>query len=457
MAVGVWRADARSLLALAAPVVGVQVGMMAMGVVDAMMLGRVDAAALAAGALGNSVGHGLLMFPMGMLMGLAPLVAQAHGAGDRVRVSGHMRRALVLACVLAVPVSALMWNAEGALALLGQREPVRGEAASYLRGLVPGNLAFYLFGVLRQSLQAMGVVWPALAVIVVANLFNVLANWVLVFGNMGSPALGVLGSACATSLSRWLLVVGLAAVAWPVLAPFLKGGRGGSLRRLQGYRTLVAIGFPIGVQVSLEVWVFSTVAVLMGTLGATELAGHQVALSLAGLSFMVPLGLAGAATTLVGNALGRRDQPAAARAGVLSIALGAGVMALFGVAYFSLPDLLVRAFTDDAGVIAVGTVLLPIAAAFQVVDGTQVVAAGVLRGTADTRVPAVIAFVGYWLVGLPVGLVLAFPGGWGASGLWWGLTAGLASVAVLLLARARSRFSRRIELAEAPAEEPTAA
>lgn len=435
--------EMRSLLALAAPVVGVQLGIMLMGTVDVMMLGRLDATALAAGALGNAVGFGILMFPFGVLLALDPLVAQAFGARDHDRIRRHFQRGLVLAVVLSLPAGLLMWNTEGALRLLGQKEPILTLASQYIRALIPGSVAFLLFAVLRQTLQSMSIVWPALATIAAANLVNVVANYALVFGNLGFPRLEVVGSAIATSISRWCMFVGLSLIALPMLRRYLGGASWADLRPVR-YLHFLAIGLPVGLQVSLEMWVFGTVALLMGSLGTVQLAGHQIALNLAALTFMIPLGIAGAAATRVGNAIGRGDQAAGRLSASVSLCLGAGVMALFALLFWAAPAALSRLFTADSQVIRMAVLLLPIAAVFQVADGAQVVAAGVLRGTADTRWPALIAFFGYWLLGLPTGALLAYRYDWGPRGLWWGLTLGLATVAVLFLLRIRSRFSTTI-------------
>ncbi len=430
-------------MGLAAPVVGVQLGMMLMGTVDVMMLGRIDATALAAGALGNAIGFGILMFPFGVLLALDPLVAQAYGAGDHDRIGGHFQRGLVLAVALSVPAALLMWNTEGALRLFGQQEPLVSLASQYIRALIPGSVAFLLFAVLRQTLQAMSIVWPALLTIASANLVNVVANYALVFGHFGAPRLEVVGSAIATSISRWCMFVGLGLIAFPVVRRYL-GNLSWAELRPRRYGRFLAIGAPVGLQVSLEMWVFGTVAVLMGSLGALQLAGHQIALTLAALTFMIPLGIAGAAATRVGNAIGRGDQVAGQRSASVSLCLGAGVMAFFALLFWTFPTALSRLFTGDPQVIQMAVLLLPIAAVFQVADGAQVVAAGVLRGTADTRFPALIAFFGYWLLGLPTGVLLAYRLGWGPRGLWWGLTLGLATVALLFLLRIRSRFSTTI-------------
>jgi MATE family multidrug resistance protein len=443
----VWWREARSLIALAFPVICTQLGIMLMGTVDVMMLGRLSKEGLAAGALGNAVGFGLLVFPMGLLLGLDPLIAQAFGAGEHERIRAHLWRGAILAVALSIPVSLLMLRAEWLLGLLGQAGELRREAAAYMRALVPGNAAFLLFGVVRQVLQGMNITRPAFFAIVLANLGNVVANWALIFGHLGLPALGVAGAAYATSAARWMMLVFLILVAIRVLEPYRRPPGGGALRP-PAYRRLFALGVPVGFQIALEMWVFGTVAVIMGSIGPTELAGHQIALNLAALSFMVPLGLAGASAARVGNAIGSGDQERARRAARISLTLGASVMAFFGLLFAALPEQLARLFTPDRAAIEMAAVLLPIAAAFQIADGTQVVGAGILRGTADTRFPAIIAFLGYWVLGLPVGLLLAFPLGMGPRGLWWGLTLGLASVAAMFVTRIRVRFRGHIGRAE---------
>ncbi len=435
--------EAVAVVRLATPVALVQIGMMLMGTVDAMMLGRYSERALAAGALGNSVSFGLITFPMGILMALDPLVAQAFGADSHVRISRHFKQGLLLAVVLAVPLSAAMWHTEGALLLTGQRPEIAADSAAYIRVIAAGNLPFLLFVAVRQTLQAMSMIRPAAIAIVIANGVNVVANYTLIFGHFGFPELGVVGSAWATSMSRWVMLLGLVAAAWPVVQRYLAG----SWRKLMALRAFLQplrLGIPIGFQVSLEMWLFMAVALMMGNLGARELAAHQIALTLAALAFMVPLGISGAAATRVGNAIGRRDADGARRSAAVCLALGVGVMSISALTFVLAPHLLSRLFTAEAGVIAVAVILLPVAAAFQIFDGLQVVAIGALRGAADTRFPAVIALVGYWGLGLPLGAFLAFGAGMGPQGPWWGLTAGLGSVAILVVARLWIRLSSPI-------------
>ena len=432
---------------LAAPIVLVQVGMLLMGTVDAMMLGRLDALALAAGALGNTVSFGMLVPAMGILFALDPLISQAFGAGDRAAVERHFQRGLVLAALLSVPLAAIMLHTAPLLRLLGQSEEVVQPAADYIRGLVPGNIAFLIFVALRQTLTAMGRVRQALWAILAANLVNAFFNWVLIFGHLGAPKLGVIGSAYATSLSRWVMIAILFGVSAKILQPYL-GRLGQELWEISAYLGMLRIGIHIAVLLAVEMWFFSTVALLIGHLGPVGLAAHQIALNLAALSFQVPVGVAAAAASRVGNAIGRRDQEGARRSARVCLLLGAGVMTVSATAFAFLPGLLARLYTPDPAVVALAAVLIPVAALFQIFDGLQVVGSGVLRGAADTRVPALLGLFGYWGIGLPLGWYFAFSGGRGPQGLWWGLTIGLATVALLLLARIRFRFAGEIARVE---------
>jgi MATE family multidrug resistance protein len=438
-----WWLELREVSRLALPVVLVQVGQLMFGIVDTMMLGRVSKEALAAGALGHGVSFGILAVPMGLLMALDPLVSQAHGARDRERTARHVARGLVAAVYLSLPTCLFVGGIGPFLGLLGQQPELVPLASEYLWALVPGIPAFLLFLTLRQTLQAMSVVRPAMVAVMVANAVNVVANYVLIFGALGIPPLGVLGSALATSISRWTMFLVLAAAAGGALhgawRPHLR-----EAWRPRSLRDILRIGLPISLHQSLEFWLFTTVGLLMGALGAAEFAGHQIALNLAALSFMVPLGIAGAAATRVGNAVGRLDGAAARRASVVCLLLGAAVMVVSAAAFYLVPGPLARLFTPDAEVVAMAALLIPVAAAFQIADGTQVVGAGVLRGASDTRFAALCAFLGFWVLGLPTGVLLTFRFDLGPAGLWWGLTAGLAGTAALLVLRIRRRLRRPV-------------
>jgi MATE family multidrug resistance protein len=424
---------------LAAPVALVQLGLMLMGVIDTMMLGHVSAEALAAGALGNIVTVLLLIFGGGVLSALDPLVAQADGAGDTAAVGAHLQRGAVLAVALAIPFGLLLWEVSPALRLAGQPEAVIGDAAAYARGIIWGLPAYFLFVAFRQTLQAMSIVRPTAVAIVAGNLTNVLGNWVLIFGNLGFPAQGVAGSAYATSFSRWTMFALLLWAARGALAVYWRGltREAADLKR---HLRLLRIGLPIGFHQSIEILFFATLALLVGRMGVVPLAGHQIAINLASLSFMVPLGIAGAAATRVGNAIGRQDMPGARRAAAICLLLGAGTMLAFAILFALLPEPLARLYTNDQKVIAMAVLLLPIAAVFQVFDGVQTVGGGVLRGAADTTFPAALALLGFWALGLPAGLYLAYQAGQGPAGLWWGMNVGLAAVSLFLVIRIAQRF-----------------
>jgi MATE family multidrug resistance protein len=344
-----------------------------------------------------------------------------------------------MAGALTLWTSVWLWPARPLLALLRQPPDVVPIAAAYARTLIPGMLPFFVFVVLRQSLQAMGRVAPVVVAIVAANLANVFLNWVLIFGHLGFPALGAVGSGWATSLSRWLMTVGLLGAAWPLLRPHLlpvarEAAAWAPIARM------LRIGVPIGLQHQLEFGAFAVAALLMGTLGTIQMAAHQVAINLASLTFMVPLGVGSAAAVLVGRAVGRNDPADARRAAWASLVAGAGFMAGCAIIMLTLPGLLASVYTRDHAVLALAATLIPIAGLFQVFDGIQVVSMGALRGLGDTRGPMLISLFGFWLVGLPVSVYLGFGAGAGPVGIWWGLVAGLAAVAGLLLVRVRRRF-----------------
>lgn len=444
------RRDMGSVVRLALPVAGVQVGMMLMGVVDTLMVGRVSATHLAAAALGNVYFFAVTCFGMGVLMSLDPLVSQALGAGDDPAVARGVQRGLILSVALTVLASLMTIPAEALLALARQPDDVVPLAARYALACIPGMLPYFGFIVLRQSLQAMGRMRPIVLTIVLANAVNVVLNWILIFGKFGFPAMGAVGSGWASSLSRWVMGILLLGAGWPVLRRYLVPFRKESLA-LRPLARMVALGAPIGFQILLEFGAFGTAGLLMGLLGTVAVAAHQVALNLASLTFMVPLGVAQATAVLVGRAVGKGDADEARRAAGGGILLGAGFMCLTALAFLLFPTFWARLYTPEMEVVALAATLLPIAGLFQVMDGLQVVSAGTLRGVGDTRGPMILNLVGFWVLGMPVAILLGFRGGLGPAGLWWGLAAGLGAVAILLLFRVRSRLGR--ELARIEVEE----
>jgi MATE family multidrug resistance protein len=435
--------ELRATVALAVPVVVVQLGFMLMGVVDTLMVGRLSATALAAVAIGNLYFFNVSILATGTLMALDPIVAQAVGAGDNETVARAVQRGLIISCGLSVVTAALLTPASQVLTALHQPAEIIPGAGSYLRISIAGVAPYLAFVVLRQSLQAMHRVAPIVWTVIVANIANAVLNWVFVYGHLGSPALGVAGSAIATAIGRWLGFLVLLVGAWKELRPHLLPIRSGITERTPIARML-ALGLPIGAQQALEAGAFGAIGLLMGLIGTVAVAAHQIAITLAAFTFMVPLGVGSAAAVRVGHAIGAHDMPRARAAIRAAYLCGVGFMTLTAVVFLVIPGVLAAAFTGDTRVIAVSAVLIPIAGVFQVFDGGQAVGAGVLRGAGDTTAPLLLMLGAYWLVGVPVSAYLGFRTSLGPAGLWWGFVVSLAGVAVMLYLRIRIVFSKEL-------------
>ena len=434
------RDEARTLVRLSLPVVAAQLGTMTMGMVDTAMVGHVSVDALAAASIGNAFVFSTLLSSNGLLMGMDPIVSHAHGRGDG-RTSGlTLQRGALLALALTLVLS-LVWSQAGRLfAELGQEPGLVEAAARYVRVQIPSIVFFVGFTALRQQLQGREIMRPAMWATVVANASNVVLNWVLIFGHWGFPALGLEGAGIATGINRAVM---FALLAWLVWAADLLEGAWVPWSReafeLRGMLRIVQLGWPVALQIALEVMAFSGSTVVAGWIGATAIAAHQVTLNFAALSFMMPFGISQAAAARVGNLLGARQPERAQRAAWLSLAMGAFVMGVSAVAFVRFRGLLPRALTDEADVIALSALVFPIAAAFQIFDGVQVVGCGILRGMGRTRPVAWLNLVAYWALGLPLGAWWALRAGWGLPGIWWGLCLGLAVVASALVLWIRVR------------------
>jgi MATE family multidrug resistance protein len=423
------RQEFRPMFHLALPVVLAEMGWMTMGMVDALMVGRISPEAIGAVGVGTSLFMGVVIFAMGLMLGLDTLVSQAYGAGRFEECHRWLFHGVVLALGLSVPMIAILFWISSALDAWGLTPSVLVLTRPYLETLAWSVVPLLLYSSFRRYLQGMGVVRPVMVALMAANIINAVANWLLIFGKFGFPALGVEGSAWATVFARLFMALFLLATivyrehdVW-------------NSRHLEWswFRRLLALGLPASGQVTLEVGVFAAATALAGRLPATALAAHQIALNYAALTFMVPLGVASAGAVRVGHAVGRRDPAGASRAGWTAIVLGVGFMMVAAAVFLTVPTLLLRAFTDDPGVLAVGVTLLFVAAVFQLFDGLQGVTTGVLRGLGDTRSPMLWNLAGHWFIGLPLGYWLAFGLGIGVVGLWWGLSIGLMICGIALL------------------------
>ncbi|HKE84922.1 MAG TPA: MATE family efflux transporter [Vicinamibacterales bacterium] len=422
------------LLRIAGPVILAEVGWMSMGIVDTIMVGPLGPAAIGAAGMGSSLFTAIAIFGMGLMLGLDTFVSQAHGANDSTSCRQWLHSGVWLALLVTPFVMGLAWLLWLTLDWWGLHPQIRPLVSDYLRVISFGALPLLLYAALRRYLQGMHVVRPIMFALVSANLVNAGANWVLIYGHLGMPALGVEGSAWSTTLARIYMALFL------YVAILIEHRR----RRehidvplapdAARVRRLVTLGFPAASQVALEVGVFAAATALAGRLEPVSSGSHQIALNIASLAFMVPLGLASSGAVRVGHAVGARDLRRAVRAGWTALATGGVVMTLIGLVLFAWPAALIGAFTTDPRIIQIGVGLLAIAAAFQLFDGTQAVATGVLRGVGETRMPMLVNVVGHWVFGLPVGYALCFHFAWGVAGLWIGLSIGLVFTAVVLVA-----------------------
>jgi multidrug resistance protein, MATE family len=341
---------------------------------------------------------------------------------------------LVLATIVTLPIAGLLLLLGRGLGAWGLHPSVLVLAQPYVDILAWSVLPLLLYAAFRRYLQGMGIVRPVMVALFTANALNAFANWVLIFGNLGAPAMGVRGAAWATVISR----VGMAGFLLGVIIYRERRERPGLLEtsiRIEAarMRRLVTLGFPAATQITVEVGVFAAATALAGKLAPASLAAHQIAINIAAFAFMVPLGISSAAAVRVGHAVGALDPAGASRAGWTALLFGTTFMACTAVLFFTVPHVLIGAFTRDAAVLQVGIALLFVAAIFQLFDGVQAVATGALRGLGDTRTPMWWNLAGHWAIGLPFGYTLCFILGFGVIGLWWGLSTGLIICGVALL------------------------
>jgi MATE family, multidrug efflux pump len=440
-----WRGELRAMLGLAAPLVLSELGWIAMGIADTMFVGRVSAEAIGAVSLGGVLFYSIGIFASGLLLGLDTLVSQAHGAGDSDDGRHSLVNGVWLALLLIPIVMGIVWAFLPALAMFGINQSVLRDTTPYLRALNWSTPPLLLFFCFRRYLQAIGVVRPILITLIAANVVNLAGNWIFVFGNLGAPRLGAEGSGWSTCISRVCMMAALGWVIWRRDPNMMHVSWRPDLRRI---RKLLKLGLPAAGQIGLETAVFATVTVLVGKLSAEVLAGHQVTMTTVTTTFMVPLGISSAAAVRVGHAIGRGDPAGAARSGWTALGLGATVMAASALALLIFPRVIARLFTPDPAIIAAAVPLLRVAAFFQLFDGLQVTATGALRGAGDTTTPMLCHFAGYWVIGLPLGVLLGFRESLGAMGLWMGLSVGLIVIGIVLLGfwrRTAARFERMLQ------------
>ncbi|MEX6505991.1 MATE family efflux transporter [Jiella sp. M17.18] len=433
-----WGGHARATVILALPLIGAQLAQMTMNVTDTVMVGWLGAEPLAAAVLATQAFFLFFIFGTGFAQACLPLAAAAEGRNDPRGVRRSVRMSLWVLMLYGALALIPLLNIETILVALDQKPETAALAGQYMRVGAWSIFPALLVMGLRSYLTVVGRAYLMLSIIIVGALTNAALNWVFIFGHLGAPALGITGSAVATLCTNSFMAALI--VGYTALSP--------GLRRYELYARfwrpdwpafaeVLRLGWPIGATIIAEVGLFATSSIMMGWLGTIPLAAHGIALQIGSISFMIPLGIASAATVRVGVAHGRGDRISLGRAGTTAVCLAAGIACLAATLFFLFPNRLIGFYLDDANpasaeVLHTAIPLLFVAAMFQIVDALQAVASGVLRGMRDTRIPMLIALVSYWGVGMPVAWLLAFPAGLGGPGIWWGLASGLAAAAVML-------------------------
>jgi MATE family multidrug resistance protein len=440
---GAARRELRTLFALSAPVSAAQLGMMAMGVIDTMMVARVGLPELAAVAVASTWAWSSGSFAQGIIQGMDPLVSQAHGEGDGDGAALALQRGLIVAAGVSIPLALLWLSTERLLLVFGQQPAVAELAQAYMLARLPSAFGFNLFVALRQYLAGRTLTRPAMWAMLLCNVLNVLLNWVLIFGHFGAPALGLVGAGLGTGLTNIVLPL----VLWAFVLRFrLHEGAWRAWDRRsfawRGLRRHLALGLPVGLQLTLEANAFTAAMLMVGWMGVVELGAHQVVINLASFTFMVPLGISIGAGARAGNLIGASNAAGLRLSCRVGFAMGGGVMALAAIVFIVFREALPLLYTRDPAVVALAASLLPVAGAFQIADGLQVVGGGLMRGMGRPQAGAIVNLVGFYGIALPLGYLLAYPLGYGLRGVWWGLAAGLGGVAAMLVVWV-TRTSRR--------------
>lgn len=447
-----WREETVATASLAGPLILTNLAQAAINATDVVLLGWLGARELAAASIGVNLYIAFLIFGMGLVMAASPIMAKQLGRRRHSlrEVRRTVRQAIWAAATICVPVWLVLWHAEPILRLLGQEPHLAEAAAHFIRPLMWGYLPALCYLVLRAYVAALERPAWALAVSVAGVIINTFLNYGLIFGVWGLPRLELFGAGLGSSITQTLMFLGMIVVVTRHRR-FRRYRLFGRFWRADWprYREVWRLGLPIALTLGLEVTVFNAAVFLMGLIGTDSLAAHAIAIQIASLTFMVPLGLSQAATVRVGLAYGRGDADGITRAGWTAFAMGTGFMTLTALVMYAFPHALVSLFLDERlpenrPVVPLAVSFLYVAALFQIFDGAQSVGAGMLRGLQDTKVPMIFAGFGYWAVGMGTAVWLGFGLGWQGIGIWTGLAAGLAIVSVLMLSRWLRRDTLRL-------------
>lgn len=421
---------------LAYPVMLSQLGHVMVGVADNMMVGRLGAIPLAAASLANAVFFMLLTFGIGVSYAITPLVAAADGEGNKDKIIQVFKHGLVINGITGVILFAIILLSGQGLHFMNQPAKVVELAIPYLAVITFSIVPFMFFQTFRQFAEGLSNTKQAMYITLSANVINVVLNYILIYGKLGLPAMGLLGAGYATLISRIIMaiVMGLYIYRNKRFAHYRQGFQlGGYASKM--FKKMLNLGIPSGMQFSFEVSAFTGAAIMIGWISAEALAAHQIAINLAAISYMMASGLSAAATIRVGNQLGRKDIVMLRRAAFSIYMMVLIFMSVWAVIFFIGRYFLPSLYIDDIVVIEQASILVIIAGFFQLSDGVQVVSLGALRGLSDVKVPTWLTFFAYWGLGLPIGYYLGFVANWGAEGIWYGLLIGLSTVGIALFFR----------------------
>jgi len=434
-----WREELRSLWKVGGPLIVNFLAVAGMNFADAVMAGRLGPRQLAAVAVGGSIWIICLIICLGLLMSLSPIIARHYGAGRLGQIGRYTRQGVWIALALSLSLFVLVQAfVQPFLAAVGIDDAFRDLTTGYVKAIYFGLPAIAVFFVLRFTNEGIGVTRPIMYTSLCSLVTNVFLNYVLMFGKFGFPALGVVGCGIASAITMWLMAIGLAIYIYrhPRYVPLRIFSKVAPIR-LSIFGEVLSLGWPIMISLVAEVGLFAAISLLMGTLGVTIAAAHQIAVNFASTMFMVPLALSSAITVRIGHELGKGDPAAARFAGKVGIIFCGLFMGVAAIMMLSFRDVVVQIYTNDTDVQAIAISLLLMAALFQVADGVQIGAAGALRGYKDTRVPMVINTISYWVLGFPIAFLAARVFFLEPKFIWIGLVLGLTVSAVLLTARFR--------------------
>ncbi len=424
-----------------------QLGWVMMGVVDSMMVGGLGPAPLAAASVSNSIFLLVLIIGIGVSYAVTPLTAIAVGAGKNGDIGILFKQSIVINILLGIILLIITYFLAGVIKYLNQPEEVVRQSISYTRILGYSIIPIMIFQTYKQFIEGLSFTRPAMVITIIANLINAAVNWILIYGHYGFPKLELNGSGWATFSSRLFMAV---VIFWYVKnsKKFKQFDVSLIIKKLNFIfiRKILALGVPSALQYFFEIGAFSFAVIMIGWLGTDQLAAHQIAISLASVTYMATLGISSAGAIRVGNGVGKQDVHEVRRAGFVAVILGASIMAACGIVFVVFRKFLPSLYIHDSQVVSIASTLLVIAAMFEIFDGTQAVGIGILRGLTDVKGPTLIAFISYWIIALPVGYFFGFILKMQVVGVWIGFLVGLMSSAVLLTLRFNKKSKRLISI-----------